>query len=194
MIWKKYKSLNKTRKTIWALHKYIQQTRWFLCGGDCSKMGSTGLHNLKRLNWDNSTIGVGNESSISKTVDTNGVDSSTSSSMGNLGSIDSGLINRDNSTVSVGNKSMGISSSIRIGSIGISGIPSGDDVSKLSKMHSPSIGDLGCVSGDNSSVGVGHQSGGGDGHTGSKNLANSLFIKCALHGSLMQIFSIKLIE
>merc|ERR1719483_499242 len=111
--------------------------------------------------------------------------------MGNLGSIDSGLINRDNSTVSVGNKSMGISSSIRIGSIGISGIPSGDDVSKLSKMHSPSIGisgipsgddvsklskmhspsigDLGCVSGDNSSVGVGHQSGGGDGHTGSKN-------------------------
>merc|ERR1719483_151954 len=157
-----------------ALHKYIQQTIWFLCGGDCSKMGSTGLHNLKRLNWDNSTIGVGNESSITKSINTNWVDSSASSSMGNLGSIDSWLINRDNSTISVGNKSMGISSSIRIGSIGISSITNGQNV--MSKMSSSGKSNSRCVSRDNSSVGVCHQLGGGDGHTGSKN--QKLHVEC----------------
>ena len=133
-------------------------------------MSSTGSNNISGFNGDNSTVGVGNKSSISKTVNTNGVDDSTSSSVGNLGSIDSRLINRDNSSVSVGNKAMGVSSSIRIWTIWISSIANGDDMSKLSKMSSSGKGNLGCVSGDNSSVGVGHQGSGGDSHAGSKNL------------------------
>merc|ERR1711892_1327017 len=87
-------------------NKYNQQTRWFLCGSNGSKMGSTGSNSLIGFNWDNSTVGVGNESSISVgiTVNSDGVDDTTGSSVSNLGSIDSWLINRDNSSVSMGNK------------------------------------------------------------------------------------------
>ena len=137
--------------------KYTQQTRWFLCSSDSGKLSSTGSDNLSGLNWDNSTVGVGNKSSISKTVHSNRVDNSTSSSMGNLGSIDSGLINRDNGTVSVGNKTMGVSSSIRVGSIRISSIANRDHMSKLSKMNSSGKGNLVGVCGHNSSVRVSHQ-------------------------------------
>ena len=138
-------------------NKYNQQTRWFLCGSVSGKVSSTGGDNISGLKRDNSTVGVGNKSSISKTVDTNRVDSSTSSGMGDLGSIDSGLINGDNGTVSVGNKSMGVSSSIRVGSVRISSIANRDHVSKLSKMNSSGKGNLGGVCRHNSSVGVGHQ-------------------------------------
>jgi hypothetical protein len=121
------------------------------------KVSSTGGDNISGLKRDNSTVGVGNKSSISKTVDTNRVDSSTSSGMGNLGSIDSGLINGDNGTISVGNKSMRVSSSIWVGSIRISSIANRDHVSKLPKMNSSGKGNLGGVCGHNSSVRVGHQ-------------------------------------
>merc|ERR1711892_1541152 len=59
-------------------------------------MGSTCSNNLMGLNWDNSTVGVGNKSSIS--VNSDWVDDTTGSSVSNLGSIDSWLINRDNSS------------------------------------------------------------------------------------------------
>merc|ERR1719350_1424094 len=111
------------------------------------------------LQRDNSTVGVGNKSSISisGTVHSNRVDNSTSSGMGDLGSVDSGLISGNNGTVSVGNKTVGVSSSIRVGSIRISSIAYRDDMSKLSKMSSSGKGNLGCVCGHNSSVRVGHQ-------------------------------------
>ena len=70
-------------------------------------MSSAGGDNSSRLKRDNSTIGVGNKSSISKTVHSNRVDNSTSSGMGDLGSINSRLINRDNGTVSVGPRPWG---------------------------------------------------------------------------------------
>merc|ERR1712153_33963 len=88
-------------------------------------MGSTGSNNLIGLNWDNSTVWVGNESSIS-----------------------------------VG---------ITVGSIRISSIANGEDMSKLSKVNSSGKSNLGCVSWDNSTVGVSHQSGGRDSQTGRKN-------------------------
>ena len=142
-------------------------------------MGSTGSNNLIGLNWDNSTIGVGNESSISVgiTVNSDGVDDTTGSSVSNLGSIDSWLINRDNSSVSVGNKTMWVSSGIRVGSIRISSIANGEDMSKLSKVNSSGKSNLGCLCWDHSTVGVSHQSGGRDSQTGRKNLKNKVFLK-----------------
>merc|ERR1719483_82184 len=97
-----------------------------------------GSNNLIGLNWDNSSVSVGNKSSISVgiTMNSGRVDNSTGSSVSNLGSIDSWLINRDNSSVSVGNKTMWVSSGIRVGSIRISSIANGEDMSKLSKVNS----------------------------------------------------------
>merc|ERR1719419_2092971 len=93
------------------------------------KMLSTGGNNISGLNWDNSTVGVGNKTSISKTVDSNGVDNSSSGSMSNLGGIDSRLISRDNNSVGMGNKSVWVSNSIWVG---ISSIADREDVSELS--------------------------------------------------------------
>ena len=127
-------------------------------------MVSTGLDNISRLHWDNSTVGVGNKTSISKTIDSYRVDNSSSSSMGNLGSIDIRGVGRDNSSVSVGNKTMGVSNSIR------ESIAYRENMSKLAKMSSSGSSNSRSVSRDDSSVGESHQSSGGDGHTGSKNL------------------------
>merc|ERR1719150_1237502 len=123
-----------------------------------------GLDNISRLNRDNSTVGVGNKTSISKTIDSNRVDNTSSSSMGNLGSIDIRGVSGDNSSVSMGYKTMGVSSSIWVVSIA-----SRDDVSKLSKVSSTCSSNSGGVSGHNSSVGESHQSSVGDCHTGCKN-------------------------
>ena len=122
---------------------------------------------------------MGNESSISVgiTVNSDGVDDTTGSSVSNLGSIDSWLINRDNSSVSVGNKTMWVSSGIRVGSIRISSIANGEDMSKLSKVNSSGKSNLGCLCWDHSTVGVSHQSGGRDSQTGRKNLKNKVFLK-----------------
>ena len=127
-------------------------------------MVSTGLDNISRLQWDNSTVGVGNQTSISKTIDSYRVDNSSSSSMGNLGSIDIRGVSRDNSSVSVGNKTMGVSNSIG------ESIAYRENMSKLAKMGSSGSSNSRSVSRDDSSVGESHQSSGGDGHTGSKNL------------------------
>merc|ERR1719249_125698 len=81
-----------------------------------SKMVSTGLDNISGLNWDNSTVGVGNKSGIGiwVSVNSNGEDSTSSSSMGNLGSIDFSGISGDNSSVGIGNLSSKWVGGIRI--------------------------------------------------------------------------------
>ena len=106
-------------------------------------MCSTSSNNLSRFNRYNSSIGVGNKSSITKTINTNRVDNTTSSSMSNLGSIYSRCINRYYSTISMGHKTMWVSY------IGVSSI--GD-----SRYY--------CT------IGIGNQGSGGDSNTGSKNL------------------------
>ena len=126
-------------------------------------MVSTGLDNIKRLHRDNSTVGVGNKTSISKTIDTNRVDNTSCSSVGNLGSVDIRGISGDNSSVSMSYQTMGVSSSIWVVSIG-------ENMSQLSKVSSTCSSNSGGVSGHNSSVGESHQSSVGDGHTGCKNL------------------------
>ena len=127
-------------------------------------MVSTGLDNISRLQWDNSTVGVGNQTSVSKTIDSYRVDNSSSSSMGNLGSIDIRGVGRDNSSVSVGNETMGVSNSIG------ESIAYRENMSKMAKVSSSGSSNSRSVSRDDSSVGESHQSSGGDGHTGSKNL------------------------
>merc|ERR1719315_71965 len=97
-----------------------------------SEVLSTSSNNISRLDRDNSTIGVGNETSISKTVHSNRVDNSSSSSMGNLSSIDIGGVSGDNSSVSVGYQAVGKSNS----SIWVISIACRDDMSEVSEVSS----------------------------------------------------------
>merc|ERR1719315_83257 len=120
-----------------------------------SEVLSTSSNNISRLDRDNSTIGVGNETSISKTVHSNRVDNSSSSSMGNLSSVDIRGVSRDNSSVSVGYQAMGESNS----SIWVISIACGDELSEVSSLGK---GNSGGVSGHHGAIGVGHQSSGGD--------------------------------
>merc|ERR1711915_670627 len=87
-----------------------------------SEVVSTGSDNISRLNRDNSTVGVGNQTSIGQTS----VDTSIGVAMGSkvvsLGSNDSRLVSGDNSTVSVGNKGMGVSIGIGVSCIGSIGV------------------------------------------------------------------------
>merc|ERR1719295_1405524 len=90
-----------------------------LSAGVGSKVLSTGSNNVGRLNRDDSTVGVGDQTSVGNS---GSVGKSMGSKVVSLGSSNSGLINRDNSTVGVGNKTAIGISSIGIGvgtSIGI---------------------------------------------------------------------------
>merc|ERR1719320_1705305 len=111
-------------------------------------MISAGLDNISRFQGDNSTVGVGNKTSIGKTVDSDRVDNTSSSSMGNLGS-------GDNSTVSMGYQAMWVSSSIGVVSIG-------ENMAKLSKVSSTCSSNSRGVSRYHSSVGESHESSIGD--------------------------------
>merc|ERR1712008_531793 len=79
-----------------------------------SKVFGTGSNKLSRFNWDNSTIGVSNKSSIRMSISipksSNGVNGATCSSMLGLGSKDSWLIYGDNSTIGMTDKTIGVSS------------------------------------------------------------------------------------
>merc|ERR1719249_477892 len=91
-----------------------------LSAGVGSKVLSTGSNNVGRLNRDDSTVGVGDQTSVGNS---GSVGKSMGSKVVSLGSSNSGLINRDNSTVGVGNKTaigiscigIGVGSSIGIG-------------------------------------------------------------------------------
>ena len=92
-----------------------------------SEVVSTGSDNISRLNRDNSTVGVGNQTSIGQTgIVQTSVDTSIGVAMGSkvvsLGSNDSRLVSGDNGTVSVGNKGMGVSIGIGVSCIGSIGV------------------------------------------------------------------------
>ena len=153
-----------------------------------SKVLGTGGNKVSGLSRDNSTVGVGNKSgirvaigitksgirmSISISKSSDWVDGTASSSVFSLGSKNSWLIYGDNSTVGMSHKTIRVSSismGIRIPSmsIRIPGIGKGQAMS--SKVSSLGSSDFSSVSGDNSSVGVSHQLGGGDCYTSGKNL------------------------
>merc|ERR1711974_554558 len=100
---------------------------------------------------------MGNKSSITKTINTNRVDNTSSSSMSNLGSIHSRYINRDYSTISMGHQTMWVSS-IVVWIPCIVWVGSWEHCS--SKMSSSGKGNFRSVSRHYSSIGVGHQSSG----------------------------------
>ena len=135
-------------------------------------MLSSGSLHISGLHWDNSTIGVSHQSSmvvrVVSSIGSDRVDGTSSSSVGNLGSINLSSVDRHNSPVSMTDQSPGVSSHIRIGSIGVSGSisngTSGLKVGSLSGSH------LGGVCWDHGAVGVGHQLGGADCDSGGENL------------------------
>merc|ERR1719447_2482947 len=172
-----------------------------------SEVVSTGSDNISRLNRDNSTNRVGNQTSIGQTgigqtsVDT-GIGVAMGSKVVSLGSKDSRLVSGDNSTVGVGNKGMGESIGIGvscIGSVGIGessigigmsisstegigvsstkGIRIGESLS--AEVSSTCKSNCRLISRDNSTIGVGHQvAGGRDCDAGGEN--QELHVACLL--------------
>ena len=111
-------------------------------------MLGTGVDNISGLQRDNSTIGVSHKSGGEDSIDTDRVDSTTSSGMGNLGSVDLGGVSRNNSAVVVSHKTVR-----GIGSIGV-GV---DIVANKTKVGSTGGGNLKGVSGDHGAIGMGDQ-------------------------------------
>lgn len=149
-----------------------------------SKVLSTCSDNIGGLNWDDGTVGVGDESGVSSGIGI-GVDGDASGGeVSGTGSLDSWLIDWDDGTVGVGNKSAGVLKAkvvgIRVSSIGIGGnwkTVSGEVIG---------AGSLDCwlINGDNSTVGVGNKLGAGNCDAGKENLIsnkyNDAFIKISI--------------
>lgn len=149
----------------------------FLGRGVSGQVLLAGLDNILRLNWDDGTVGVGDEASVSWGVDVGGNNGETSSSeVLSTGSLDSGLIDGDNSSVGVGNKAtevvgIGVVSVVgkTVVGIGISVVVSiGESVS--SEVGSLSGKDLGGLGGGNGAVGVGDELSAGNSDAGEENL------------------------
>ena len=145
-----------------------------LSTGVGSKMLGSGSLDISGLHWDDSSVGVTDQSSevvgvVVGTVGSDRVDGASSSSVGNLGSVDLSSVDWHNGSVSMTNQSSGNSVSVRVvGSIRVAG-GIGDGTSSLSVGQSGG-GDLGGLCWDNGPVGVGHQLGGADCDSGGENL------------------------
>merc|ERR1719295_1851132 len=137
-----------------------------LSAGVGSKVLSTGSNNVGRLNRDDSTVGVGDQTSVGNS---GSVGKSMGSKVVSLGSSNSGLINRDNSTVGVGNKTAIGISCIGIGVGSSISIRISIDSSLGGKVGSTGMSYSRLISGNHSSVRMGHQAGGGDSDAGSEN-------------------------
>ena len=161
-----------------------------------SEVLSTGSLDLSRLNWDDGTVGVSNESRVSSSVCVGSNGETSSSKVLSTGLLDSWLINGDNGTIGVGNKAgvsqwvvnvvvnvgVSISSIVNIGitivSIGISvecksivktvvAIVLGAMSGKVSSLSSL---DLRGLDWSNSSIGVGNKLGAGSSQGSKENL------------------------
>merc|ERR1719348_2677824 len=172
-----------------------------------SQVLGTGSNNISGLHGDNSAVGVGNQTGVGQTgigqtsVDTSG--QTVGGEVVSLGGENSGLISRDNSTVGVGNQGLGVSKAVGIGvssimgvgessavgigvstakGIGVStgnGIRIGTAIEESLGAQMSSTGKSNCrlVSGDDGTVGVGHQvAGGGDCDAGGEN--EELHVEC----------------
>merc|ERR1712227_767092 len=111
-------------------------------------MLGTGVDNISGLQGDNSAIGVSHKSGGEDAIDTNRVDSTSSSSMGNLSSTDLGGVSGNNSAVVVSDQTVR----------GIGGVGVGVDiVANKTKVGSTGGSDLKGVSGDHGAIGMGDQ-------------------------------------
>ena len=161
-----------------------------------SKVLSTGSLDLSRLNWDNGTIGVANESRVSSGVCVGSNGKTSSGQVLSTGLLDSWLINGDNGSIGVGNKArvsqwvvdvivclgVSIGSIVNVGitvvSIGIS--VEGKSIVKTivaivlvtvgSKVGSLSSLDLKGLGWSNSSIGVGNKLSAGSSYACEENL------------------------
>ena len=123
-------------------------------------MFSSGSNNISGFDGDNGTIGMGNESSKSIGIVSNGVDGSSGLGMGNLGSVNLGGISGNDGTVDMSDKS----------TWGI-----GVWVDSMSEVGSFSSSNSWGVSRDDSSVGVGDKGlGRADGDESSENLQDRI--------------------
>ena len=155
----------------------------FLGSGVGGKVLLAGPDNILGLNWDDGTVRVSNEASVSWGVDVGVNNGETSSGkVLSAGSLDGGLIDGDNGTVGVGNKAaevVGIGVAVVgktvvgqtvvgqtvVGKTVVSiGISVSSEVSSLSSL------DLKGLGGGNGAVGVGDELSAGGSDAGEENL------------------------
>merc|ERR1712001_662427 len=121
----------------------VQHVYSFICMNATSQLGKESLSKTHTIN-NNDFLG-----SL--------VDSSLGSQVVRTGSLNSGLIDGDDGTVGVGHQAVAVSGSVRSNSS--SGIESASKATSGSEVVSTGSSDSRLVSGDDSSVGVGHQVG-----------------------------------
>ena len=119
----------------------FQQTKWFLSSGVSLKVLGPGGDHISGLDWDNSAVGVGDESSEA-----------------NVGGDDAVVVG------------VRVAGSVGVGTEGMVDGTAGGSVGNLGSVH------LRGVNGNNGTVGVTHQLGGGDGHAGRENLRKKILI------------------
>ena len=156
----------------------------------CGKVRLPGGDHISGLDWDDGTVGVGDQSSEASVDGDNSVvvgvgvasgvavvsgsvgvgsegmvDGTASGSVGNLGGVNLRGVSGNNGTVGVSDQAseVRVASSIAEGVDRVDSASSGC-VSNLSSVH------LGGVRGHDGTVGVGHQLGGGESHAGRENL------------------------
>jgi hypothetical protein len=146
----------------------------FLGSGDGGKVLLAGLDDILRLNWDDGTVGVGDEASVAGGVDVGGDDGETGSGeVLSTGSLDSGLVDGDDGAVGVGDEaSEGVG--VWVAKSGVTGIGVSISIS-IGKAVGGEVGslsgeDLGGLGRGNGAVGVGDELGAGDSDAGEENL------------------------
>merc|ERR1719447_710546 len=121
-----------------------------------SEVVSTGSDNISRLNRDNSTVGVGNQTNIGQTgIGQTSVDTGIGVSIG-IGVSCIGSIGIGESSIGIG---MSIGSTEGIGVSSTKGIRIGKSLS--AEVSSTCKSNCRLISRDNSTIGVGHQVAGG---------------------------------
>ena len=119
-------------------------------------LGSGGL-NISGLHGDNGAIGVGNQTSGEGiTVVSDGVDGTSSSSMGDLGGVNLSSVSGDDGSVGMSDQGPGNSDSVGV-RVGVASIGHRVHQTTSSSVGQLGSGNLGGVSGNLSSVGVGDQ-------------------------------------
>ena len=138
-----------------------------------SKVFSSGGLDISGLHWDDSSVGVSNQSSegvwVVGSIGSDWVDGTSGSSVGNLGGVNLSGVDWHNGSVSVTDQSPGDSDSVGVvGSVGVAGsVSDGTSSIEVGKLGG---GHLGGVCWDHGTVGVGHQLGGADCDSGGENL------------------------
>merc|ERR1712001_5905 len=123
----------------------VQHVYSFICMNATSQLGKESLSKTHTIN-NNDFLG-----SL--------VDSSLGSQVVRTGSLNSGLIDGDDGTVGVSHQAVAVSGTVSVRSNSSSGIESASKATSGSEVVSTGSSDSRLVSGDDSSIGVGHQVG-----------------------------------